>query len=108
MFSWYASAHPDGLEWAIAKVTGKEKIAEPETGIFPALASLQQKTSFFPDYSLPGPAESSAHEAGEHDAAASGSAVDLGTSIAGIVGSLLTLALASLAAFLLRKRPKTA
>jgi len=108
MLSWYASAHPDGLEWAIAKVTGKEEIAEPETGIFSALASLQQKTAFFPEYSLPGPAESSAHEGTEQDAAASGSAVDLGTSVAGILGSLMTLALASLAAFLLRKRPKAA
>jgi cobalt/nickel transport system permease protein len=103
MLSWYASAHPDGLEWAIAKVTGKEEISKPESGIIPALASLQHKTSFFPDYSLPGPAKSSVPKA-----AASGSAVDLGTSAAGIVGSLLTLAIASLAAFLLRKRPETA
>jgi cobalt/nickel transport system permease protein len=108
MLSWYASAHPDGLEWAIAKVTGTEELAEPETGIFSALASLQQKTSFFPDYSLPGPAVSSASEAGEHAAAASGSVVDLGTSAAGILGSLMTLAVASLAAFLLRNRPEKA
>jgi len=108
IFSWYASAHPDGLEWAIAKVTGTEEIAEPESGFFPALASLQQKTSFFPDYSLPGPDRSSADEDAAHGVAASASVVDLGTSIAGIVGSLLTLAIASLAAFLLRKRPKTA
>lgn len=103
MLSWYASVHPDGLEWAIAKVTGEEEISTPESGIIPALASLQHKTSFFPDYSLPGPAKSSVPEA-----AASSSAVDLGTSAAGIVGSLLTLAIASLAAFLLRKRPETA
>jgi cobalt/nickel transport system permease protein len=108
MLSWYASAHPDGLEWAIAKVSGTEELAEPEPGIFPALASLQEKTSFLPDYSLPGPAVSSASEAGEHAAAASGSVVDLGTSAAGILGSLMTLALASLAAFLLRNRPEKA
>jgi len=108
MLSWYASAHPDGLEWAIAKVTGKEEITEPESGIFPALASLQQKTSFFPDYSLPRPAKSPVRDPAEHGAAAPASAVDLGTSAAGIVGSLLTLAIASLAAFLLRKRPGTA
>jgi len=108
IFSWFASAHPDGLEWAIAKVTGTEEIAVPESGIFPALASLQQKTSFFPDYSLPGPDRSSAVEDAAHGVAASASVVDLGTSIAGIVGSLLTLAIASLAVFLLRKRPKSA
>jgi len=108
MFSWYASAHPDGLEWAIAKVTGTEELAEPESGIFPALAALQQKTSLFPDYSLPGPAESSTGEDAAHGVADSASVVDLGTSAAGIVGSLLTLAIASLAAFLLRKRPNAA
>ncbi|MRR55036.1 MAG: cobalamin biosynthesis protein CbiM [Deltaproteobacteria bacterium] len=108
MLSWFASEHPDGLEWSVAKVTGKEEIAKPEMGIFPALASLQQKTSFFPDYSLPGPDGSSADEDAAHGAAVSASVVDLGTSVAGIVGSLLTLAIVSLAAFLLRKRPKTA
>jgi len=108
ILSWYASAHPDGLEWAIAKVTGREEIAEPETGIFPALAALQQKTAFFPDYSLPGSADSSVREPAENGAASSASIVDLGTSVAGILGSLITLALASLAAFLLRKRPKPA
>jgi len=108
VLSWSASAHPDGLEWAIAKVTGTEALAEPTPGIFSALAALQKKTSFLPDYSLPGPAESSASEAGEHAAAASGSVVDLGTSAAGILGALMTLALASLAAFLLRNRPEKA
>jgi cobalt/nickel transport system permease protein len=108
MLSWYASAHPDGLEWAIAKVTGKEEISKSESGIIPALASLQQKTSFFPDYSLPRPAKSPVRDAVGHGAAAPVSAVDLGTSAAGIVGSLLTLAIASLAAFLLRKRPEAA
>jgi len=108
VLSWYASARPDGLEWAIAKVTGKEQLAEPQSGIFPTLASLQRKTSFFPDYSLPGPAKPSTHEAAERGAAASASAVDLGTSVAGIAGSLVTLILASLSAFLLRKRPGTA
>ncbi len=108
ILSWYASAHPDGLEWAIAKVTGSEELAEPESGIFPALASLQHKTSLFPDYSMPGPAESPADEAVVYGSGKSAAAGDLGTSVAGIVGSFMTLALASLAAFLLRKRPETA
>lgn len=108
IFSWYASARPDGLEWAIAKVTGAEELAKPESGIFPALASLQQKTSFLPDYSLPGAAASSAGGDTEPAATDPATVVDLGTSVAGIVGSLLTLAIATLAAFLLRKRPKAA
>ena len=27
--SWFASAHPDGLEWAIARVTGSEELPDP-------------------------------------------------------------------------------
>ena len=32
IISWFASENPDGLEWAIAKVTGKEELTGPTTG----------------------------------------------------------------------------
>lgn len=108
ILSWYASAHPDGLEWAIAKVTGQEELAEPEAGIVPALASLQQKTSFFPDYSLPVSAQDTAQKSSAGEGGVPATAGDLGTSLAGIVGSLMTLAFAVLAACILRKRPSAA
>ena len=48
--SWFASTHPDGLEWSIAKVTGKEEVAGSEDGMHKELAAVQEKTAFLPDY----------------------------------------------------------
>lgn len=55
--SWFASKNPDGLEWAIARVTGKEELKGPGQGVHGMLASLQEKTAFLPDYSFRKPAE---------------------------------------------------
>ncbi|MEI7948548.1 MAG: energy-coupling factor ABC transporter permease, partial [bacterium] len=48
--SWFASTHPDGLEWAIARVSGKEEMPEAESGVHKELAALQEKTALLPDY----------------------------------------------------------
>ena len=50
--SWFASENPDGLEWAIAKVTGAEEVTGTEDGVHAMLASLQEKIAFLPDYSF--------------------------------------------------------
>ncbi len=58
--SWFASTHPDGLEWSIEKVTGKGELAGQEQGIVPVLKGIQEKTAFLPDYSFkPGVKEES-------------------------------------------------
>ena len=57
MLSWFASTHPDGLEWSIAGVTGKEELAAPQEGIHGALAWLQESLAFLPDYGFKRPAE---------------------------------------------------
>jgi cobalt/nickel transport system permease protein len=97
--SWFASTHPDGLEWSIAKVTGKDEVSAVEEGVHKNLAALQKKTAFLPDYGF--------KAAGAE--AAPGSepwpAVRPGTSVAGIVGGLMTLVLACLAGVALRARP---
>jgi cobalt/nickel transport system permease protein len=102
--SMLASRDPDGLEWAIARVTGKEDLKGAEQGVHGISASLQGKTAFLPGYSFRKPAES---KAAEHPAEA-GKKVDegsrLGTSISGIFGSLITLALALIGGFALKKR----
>jgi cobalt/nickel transport system permease protein len=113
--SWFASEHPDGLEWAIAKVTGKEELKGPEQGIYGTLASLQKKTAFLPDYTFKKPAEAN-NEAtpnpgevnkeglkpeGEPQGEEGGK---LGTTVSGIVGAFITLALAFMAGFALKKR----
>lgn len=95
LLSWFASSHPDGLEWAIAGVTGGEELAEPEGRVHSALAGLQERTAVLPDYGFGGKA-----------GAAETAVADAGTSVAGLVGGLLTLAFAGLAGVLLKKRPR--
>jgi len=46
--SWFASTHPDGLEWSIEKVTGKGELQEAEHGIARVLKGIQEKTAFLP------------------------------------------------------------
>lgn len=94
--SWFSSAHPDGLEWAIARVTGGEKLAEPEGRVHSALAGLQEQTAVLPDYGF-----------GAKLAAPETAVDNAGTSVAGLVGGLLTLAFAGLAGLLLKKRPRS-
>ncbi len=100
VLSWFASAHPDGLEWSVAGVTGSEELQAPPDESHAALGELQEKTSFLPDYGFR-PASS-----GDGGDKADGSwpSVDAGTSLSGIVGGAMTLALVALAALLLRRR----
>ncbi|MCX5851332.1 MAG: energy-coupling factor ABC transporter permease [Deltaproteobacteria bacterium] len=93
--SWYASENPDGLEWSIAKVTGRGEL-DSAGGVHDFMAFIQEKTAFFPDYSF-GTSESDAAAAPQdHEG-------KLGTSVSGIVGGLITLALAFLAGFVLKR-----
>lgn len=96
IFSWFASANPDGLEWSIFKTAGVEELEAPD-GIHRTLSEIQSKTAFLPDYSFKvseNESEQSA-EGGE----SSWPAVSGGTSVAGIVGAGLTLAFAALIGF---------
>jgi len=99
--SWYASENPDGLEWAIAKVTGKEELAEPGAGIYDVLASIQKRTAFLPDYSFATAPEPGGKPEGENQGNESGKA---GTSVSGILGALMTLVLVFCTGFVLRNR----
>jgi cobalt/nickel transport system permease protein len=92
--SWFASAHPDGLEWSIGKATGSEEIASPEAGLHQQLGEIQEKTSFLPDYGFKNSGEAS-------DA---WPAVSAGTSVSGLVGGLITLTLVAAIGFALRPR----
>ncbi len=96
--SWFASTHPDGLEWSIAKVTGQEEVSGDDMGIHKDLAGLQEKTAFLPDYGF------KTAEA-ENDSGESWPAVNAGTSVSGLVGGSLTLGLVLLTGFALKLRP---
>ena len=86
VMSWFASAHPDGLEWALAKATGQEEMAGPDGGLHQELAEVQAKTALLPDYGFKSAGEGSDPWP----------AVSAGTTVSGVVGGLLTLAFAAL------------
>jgi cobalt/nickel transport system permease protein len=103
--AWFASGHPDGLEWSIAQVTGTDELDAPESGVYGSLSKVQAKTAVLPDYGF---AESPDAEAAE----ASGEgwpAVSAGTTTSGLVGGAITLALVALIGLVLtRLRPRQA
>lgn len=105
VLSWFASAHPDGLEWSIAKTTGAEELDAPETGLHARLADVQQTTAVMPDYALKAPAAEPEPPA-ESEAWPAPSA---STSLAGLVGGVLTcvaaVAIGLLLKFRLRRHP---
>ena len=95
--SWFASTHPDGLEWSLFHASGKEELEAP-AGIHQTIAGIQEKTAILPDYGF---------KAEENVAAGSEPverwpAVSGGTSVAGLVGGLFTLLLTGVIGYGLR------
>lgn len=89
IFAWYASSHPDGLEWAVANVIGVEEIEAPDAPVYTFMSALQEKIAFLPDYGLPGTEDGGGK---------------IGTSVSGVVGSFIALAISAGFGFLLRNR----
>ncbi len=113
VLSWFASEHPDGLEWSIAKVTGQKELKGSEQGIHGTLAAIQEKLSFLPDYSFKKTAEvkpvdtnSVRVEQKPEEKKVEGS--KLGTSVSGLVGGVITLAISFLIGFILKRRTQIA
>ena len=104
--SWFASKNPDGLEWAIAKVTGKEELKGPTNRLHQTLGAVQGVTAFLPDYSFnktPGHRPAGPHPVADN---VGNDGSNLGTSVAGIVGVMMTLSLAFLGGLLLKIRSR--
>jgi cobalt/nickel transport system permease protein len=93
LLSWFASEHPDGLEWSVARLTGSEELAIPAPPIHGTLKKLQEKSSFMPDYRPRNAART-----------ASTGTIDPGTSAAGLLGGLLTILASFLIGFTLKRR----
>lgn len=93
--SWFASTNPDGLEWSIFEASGEEELQASDEvhGFF---AQLQEKIAFLPDYNFKQEAPAAQPTAIEPatEKSTAWPAVDTGTSVAGLVGSLITLSLA--------------
>ncbi len=96
--SWFASTHPDGLEWAIARVTGRAELPEPVGGIGVVLKDIQEKTAFLPGYGF----QSAPSEAIEAEAPPAWPAVEAGTSAAGVIGAAIVLGVVGLIGFCIR------
>jgi cobalt/nickel transport system permease protein len=94
--SWFASGHPDGLEWSIARVSGRESPAEEPGGIGAVLKRFQEETAILPDYGLrpaqeSGEATRSAVPPGR--TASAWARPDAGTTLSGLLGSGIVLVL---------------
>lgn len=97
--SYFASSNPDGLEWSIDKTEKKVVLnADEETGesvINNFLSIVQEKIAFLPDYGFK-----------KNSDETNLSKVNVGTSVSGIVGSLLTLSLVVLIGKVAKKYKK--
>lgn len=101
LLSWSASEKPDGLEWSIARVAGKQAPEAPADGLHGVLAGIQQRFAVFPDYGFAKEEDGAvSDEAG--GAADEASRARFGSSVSGIVGALVTLVLVVLIGGLLR------
>lgn len=88
----YASKHPDGLEWAIQRITGHTELVVPGSPPHDRLARLQATTAVLPDYQFKGthPKFKGA------------------TSLSGVAGGAMTLLLVAGAGWMLKRRKKAA
>ncbi len=89
--SWFASEKPDGLEWSIAKASGQEELPLPEGKMHRLMGKVQEGVALLPDYSFRTAAGEGNGEAGR-----------AGTSVAGLVGGVVTLMVALLGGMLLK------
>lgn len=99
--SWFASSHPDGLEWSVEKVFGKSELPEKDTGLSSAAKSIQDKTAFMPDYDFK-KQEKSKEGTGAAEGEPQQPAAGAGTSVSGIIGSLLVVAAVVIFGFLIK------
>ena len=79
ILSLYASGNPDGLEWSLFKSTGQEEIVG-NSRFQQWLGAMQNKLAILPDYSFKAGVDASEQ---------------VGTSISGVVGAIITLLLAA-------------
>ncbi len=95
LFSWFASANPDGLEWSMEKTAGTSEL-EASDGVHRFFAQLQGALAFLPDYSFKKGGDAA------DDAENTPASVRAETSVSGIAGGALTLLILLLAGTAIR------
>ena len=115
LLAGFASNEPDGLEWSIARASGHDASAPSDDSTHRALAALQDQTALLPGYAFrtpPALAVGGANDRKDPPPASNKAKADepgsLGSSVAGIVGGLITLALALLIGVLLKRGGRSA
>ncbi len=93
IFSWFASTRPDGLEWSILNASAMEEL-DASGGIYDTIASVQEKIAFFPDYGFKNQERKVIEDTKETDNF--WPSIDMGTSVSGLIGGLMTLLLAGI------------
>lgn len=113
LLSGWASSHPDGLEWAIARVSGAEEAPAAPGTWHARLSAAQERTAVMPDYAFrqaPRDARTDGSDGASAEPAtakpADSSALPLDTSVAGVVGGAVTLLVISCLGFVFGKRPR--
>ena len=113
LLSGWASSLPDGLEWAIARLSGTEEVSALRGTWHARLSAVQERTAVMPDYAfrqtpLSARPDRSDGASAESTTARSDapSALPLGTSVAGVVGGAVTLLVISWLGFVFRKWPR--
>jgi len=96
---WFASTRPDGLEWSVARAAGTHAPQAPAGGLHDRLARLQRRVAWLPDYELPRTETSPATVE-----RAAWPEVKPATSMAGVIGGVVTLALVMAVGFVLHRR----
>jgi len=91
--SWLASDQPDGLEWAIAQASGMEELKGPSGGVHAAATAMQEQIAILPDYTF----------AKSVEVTGNNKDIDPSNGVAGIIGGLITLAIAFLSGYLLSR-----
>ncbi len=91
--SWFASSNPDGLEWSMIKTAGTAEL-ETQSIIHKKLSELQNKIAFLPDYGFK--ASEASVQTHEQEPEEAWPSVSAETSVSGVLGGVMTLALAAL------------
>lgn len=86
VLSWFASSNPDGLEWSTTKASGKEEL-EVSGSIHEKAEAIQEGVAILPDYGF------KKVKVQEDENSEQWPSINAGTSVSGIVGGIMTLAL---------------
>jgi len=98
ILSWFASTHPDGLEWSMFKISGKEELESGNNNIYSFLANIQGKTAVLPDYTF------KKSDKQTENSTETWPEVDQGTSFSGLIGGAAVFVIALAIGFGLRKK----